>query len=285
MNSADLISDMASEDYHALPRISQSAIKLFQTDPGKYHARYVLGEQPTTKPKHFIWGQDFENLIFDNHLPGVVIPQDVLARSERDGKPVYSRRGPAFNEFVERMTAEHGPDVRLLKQEEWERDIQPLLLARDQLRSHVKASKLLDGTRHQVALWDDEETGLPCKAQFDVISRFGTITDLKTAASAAPEEFNRSVFKFGYHKQAAWYRRAYQRVTGERRPFAFVVVQSSPSYFCEAYTLSDDWLELGEQQVTAGLRRLADAKASDNWHSDTWGQVVELRPLPWMTRV
>lgn len=286
MNAATIVRDMPSEEYHDIDdRVSQSALKLFLRDPGQYYQRYELKIRPEGgKPKHFIWGQDFENLLFEDRLPGVLIPDEVLSRSERDGKVILRRSGAAWKEFESRMQAEHGQDVRLLKGDEWAKDIQPLLLARDQLRAHAKAAKLIRGDQHVCAFWEDEETGLPCKCQFDVLSERRAIVDLKTAANADPDQFNRAVYNFGYHLQAAWYTRAWERATGERWPFAFVVVQSSPSYFCEVYTLGPEWLELAEQQIARGMRRLAEAKQQNRWQTETCGQVVELTPLPWMKR-
>jgi len=284
MNDAELIRGMPSAEYHGMDRISQSGIKLFLKDPGQYEERHVLKIPRTETPKHFIWGQDFEDLIFEDTLPGVVIPEDVLSRSERDGKVILRRAGPAWREFETRMKAEHGDDVRLLKSDEWEKSVQPLLLARDQLRANDKAAKLVEGDRHTVALWEDEETGLPCKCQFDIVSNRGCLVDLKTAADATPDQFNRAVFNFGYNMQAAWYSKAWERATGERLPFAFVVVQSSPSYFCEVYTLADEWMELANNKIATGLRRLAAALESGKFETETCGRVVELRPLPWMTK-
>lgn len=284
MNPATRV-EIDPEAYHQMPGVSQSMIKAFVDDPGNYRTRYVLGEVPAGgEARHFEWGHDFENLVFYDRIPGVLIPNEVLAQSERDGTVIYSKRGPAWTEWKNRQIAEHGEQVRLYKQDEWEKTIQPYLIARDNLRAHGKAMKLLNGERHAVITWTDEETGIPCKCQLDTISRWRVLTDLKTSRDCSPAEFNRSVFNFGYHIQAEWYRRAWERLTGELWPFTFVVVQTKPSYGCETYDLDEAWYELARRKIREGLNGLKRAYDEDWWHTPTFGKVTTLEPEVWMLR-
>ena len=282
LNPATLV-EIDAEAYHEMPGVSQSMIKQFVEDPGIYRERYVLGQRPSgPEAKHFTWGKDFEKLVFYDELPGVVIPNEVLARSEREGKEIFSKRGAAWTEWKARQIEEHGEGVRLLRADEWAKDVEPYLIARDNLRLHGKAMKLLNGERHQVLTWQDEETGMPCKCQLDTVSRWRVLTDLKTSRDIRRSEFNRSVWKFGYHIQAEWYRKAWQRLTGELLPFTFVCVQTSPSYGCEAYDLDPKWYELAQQKIREGILGLAKAYETDRFVTPTFGTVTTLSPEPWM---
>lgn len=280
LNRAERI-DCDPESYHDMPGISQSMLKLYIKDPGLYRQRYVLGvTESGPTPKHFQWGRDFEDLLFYDRLPAQLIPTEVLHRSERDGKEVLSRRGAAWTEWATRMATEH-PGARLLKQDEWDSEIQPLLLARDQVRAHGRATKLLDGERHVALEWTDERTDLHCKCQLDVVSRWQALVDLKTSRDADAESFRRDIWNFGYHLQAYWYRRAWLRHTGQDWPFVFVVVQTSPSYRCETYDLSPAWYELAERQIGQALLELHGAYQRNYWQSSTCGSIVTLDPPPW----
>lgn len=284
LNAAQLV-DMPADQYHDMPGISQSMIKLFVDDPGKYRDRYVLGvQEPGAEARHFEWGKDFETLLFTDQTPGILIPNEVLSRSERDGKEIFSKRGPAWTEWKQRMQAEHGEDVRLFRQDEWDSKVQPYLIARENVRQHEKAMKLLTGERHQVLTWEDELTGLPCKCQIDTVSIWKVLTDLKTTRAVNPFDFGRSVYKFGYHIQAEWYRTAWQRYTGELWPFTLVCVQTAPSYGCETYDLSPDWYELAQRQIREGLLGLKRAYETDRWHTPTFGKITTLEPERWMLR-
>jgi len=258
-------------------------LKLFADDPGRYRDRYVVridaGDDGGSAAME--WGRDFEDLIFYGRTPGVLIPPDVLAITRRDGKEIATRRGDAWEEWRARQIEQFGPDVRLLKQDEWDAKVAPLLIARDAVRAHPRAVKLLDGERHVALTWTDERTGLPCKCQFDVVCRFGTLTDLKTAAETDPDAFVRAIVNFRYHWQAWWYREAWKRYAGETRPFAFVVVKSKPSYTVETYDLHPDWYDLAEVQIRDTMDRLAAAYASGNWTTPTFGRITTLRPPRW----
>lgn len=286
MNEARRVEVPAGANYHeTVAGVSQSMLKAYRDDPGKYRDRYVLGqteEIPESRRKIFQWGKDFERLIFTDELPGVLVPQEVLARSEREGKAIYSRRGAEWTEWKERTLREQ-PGARLLRQDEWDKEIAPLLQARDQLRAHTKANKLLDGDRNVALAWEDEATGMPCKCEIDVVSRWRTLTDLKTAQSASPADFLKAIWNFGYHIQAYWYRRAWQRLTGEDWPFVFVVVQKTPSYKVETFDLAPAWYDMAAQQIGETMQQLKASYDTNQWTTATFGKVTTLEPATWMT--
>lgn len=66
---------------------------------------------------------------------------------------------------------------------------------------------LADGgltTTELTLLWRDPDTGLLCKARVDG-TRGNLLVDVKTAADASPEGFERDAWKLGYYIQASWY--------------------------------------------------------------------------------
>jgi len=57
------------------------------------------------------------------------------------------------------------------------------------------------------------------------------IVDYKTAASANPRRFAKSVAEYGYHQQAAWYIDGLEQITGAAdAAFLFVVQQKDPPW-------------------------------------------------------
>lgn len=268
--------------YHDFDAVSQSGLKLFADDPGLYRDRYVLHTLPDKPPSDSMqWGLDFENLVFYRQIPGVMIPREVLSVTHRDGKEILVRRGDAWEEWKERTVAEYGPNVRMLRDDEWDATVAPLLTARDAVLEHPRAAKLLDGEPHVALTWTDDVTGLPCKCQLDIVPRLPVLTDLKTAGDNDPESFTRAVLNFRYHWQAWWYREAWARYTGEVRTFAFVVVKSKPSYTVETYDLHPDWYALAEVQIRDTMERLAAAYANGQWRTPTFGKIVTLKPPKW----
>jgi len=75
------------------------------------------------------------------------------------------------------------------------------------IREHPIASEAFRGGEAEVTLiWQDPETGIPCKARPDYLPAHGRwLVDLKTAASANPRSWRDQACRLGYHARAAWY--------------------------------------------------------------------------------
>ena len=137
----------------------------------------------------------------------------------------------------------------------------------DSVRSHVAASSLLaEGHAEQSVWWDDEASGLCCKARCDWINK-DTIVDLKTtqAGGSTPEEFARTVARFDYQIQAAHYLRS-----GAGSRFIFLVVEKLWPYPVGLFELDEEAIALGNKQIDEGLAKIAEGFRSDSWpgHAD-----------------
>lgn len=106
-------------------------------------------------------------------------------------------------------------------------------------------------------VWEDAETGLPCKARIDWLN--SGITDLKTTIDGAA--FNRSIAKYGYHRQGSHYQTGLATLTGgEIKPFRLIAVESSQPFGVRAAPLNDDAIEAGCVEVRQALRDIARAR-------------------------
>lgn len=271
--------DLSHTDYRALKAVNQSALKDF-LDPERgaeyYYRRHVTGEIEETPPTDsMVFGKNAERFLFHGRYPeGVVeIPAEVL---NADGH----RKGKQWTEWAEKFP----PNFRLLKPAEFLVEIGPLTFLRDQVMGHPRAGKILRGAAEKqvVISWVDDRTGLPCKAELDLVSTaYGIINDVKTSKAVGQFPFARSVLDYGYHIQARWYQWAWRELTGETLPFVFIVVKNKPPYNCECYDLHQKWAELADARIKYGLERLARCYESGNWRSATWGEIVTLDILPW----
>ena len=74
------------------------------------------------------------------------------------------------------------------------------------LRNRFARSVLEVASVEQVQLWEDKQTGLPCKAQTDIwVSENELIVDIKTTSSHSYGEFLQSCEDYAYDRQAAFY--------------------------------------------------------------------------------
>jgi hypothetical protein len=163
------------------------------------------------------------------------------------------RRGKAYDAFCEQH-----PNEAILKRTEYEL----CCGMRDAARSHPVAGPLLTppGEAEKVWLWKDEQTGLACKARTDWW-RPGLLADLKTSADIDARRFASTVYRLGYHIQAAHYRDAL-RANGIANPppFTIIAVESSPPHDVAVFEIDDDFLWAGEVECADLMARVSASR-------------------------
>lgn len=103
-----------------------------------------------------------------------------------------------------------------------------------------------DTTSEQSLYWTDEQTGVACRARPDLaVNDWSLIVDYKTTLSADPKEFAKSIAKYGYHQQQAWYCEAVETLTGIRPEFVFVCQEKTPPYEVSLIQLDADAVRIG----------------------------------------
>ena len=166
------------------------------------------------------------------------------------------------------------------------------LLANDTLKSFLADS---DRQVWLVAEWHDPKTGIviPIKVMLDVVPRIGTefeksLGDLKSTVSAALMPFNRQLFKFGWHTQAALYQDVYMAATGEDRPtYCLFGVENKAPFEPFRRMVSDNFLMIGRRTYTHALGLYARCLKTGFWpsyddHRDAIQGWTLCEPEPWM---
>lgn len=156
--------------------------------------------------------------------------------------------------------------------------------------AHPQAWPLLLGMRagggraEQSYFAKDPGTGALVKSRFDFLDP-GDALDLKTTADASEAAFIRSVFKYRYGVQEAWYRKVYRLVTGrDLGRWTFMAVQSTAPYQIGLYTLPRDYVDACSEQAEANLRAIVGAKQLDYWPDPGFQGVKELDVPNWIRR-
>lgn len=139
------------------------------------------------------------------------------------------------------------------------------------VHNHEAAHALLTGASGQAelsAFWNDLETGLFLRCRPDFLRDDGIVVDVKTTDDASLEEFSRSIVKWRYHVQAAFYldglavaikQSGSDRVVPDQ--FVFLVVEKKPPYAVACYVLDEEAIALGREEYREDVLRLAGAKA------------------------
>lgn len=119
------------------------------------------------------------------------------------------------------------------------------------------------GRAEVVFRWQDEATGLWCKARPDYLrfgDDWGTIYDFKTTRDCS--KFGRSIAEFCYDRQAAFYLRGARANGLDVGTFNFVCCETEPPYQVMAAPLDAETLADGDAQVSHLLQQVAECNRS-----------------------
>lgn len=263
--------NVSAEEYHAdsANSVSRSELKDFGYSPALYFGRHVLGEYPREESPALDFGSALHGLALEGDSGVVVIPEHVLSKNG-------ARSGQAWKDFE----AEHDGKI-LMKSHEFA-PVEKMLAA---IQRHALAANLIFGRpgQNEIGLrWYCKDTGIRRRARLDRLLDDGAIVDLKSTNDCRPAEFVKSIVKFGYHAQAAYYCDAIEAMTGERIPFVFVAVEKTAPYGCECFELDEEFLEMGRAENLRLLERLAECRKSGVWETSTHGQIVTVSPPNWL---
>jgi len=144
------------------------------------------------------------------------------------------------------------------------------------IMSHRVYQQIRDAQVEHTVFWTDKETGIECKARFDVLGPL--LVDLKTTRDASPKGFQRAIATYGYHIQAAHYMAGAVANGMEPRGFLFACVETSAPYLAAGYLLGNPTLEQGERERRDALLTYAQCLREDRWpgYNDDRIEVIDL---------
>lgn len=161
------------------------------------------------------------------------------------------------------------------------------LAVRDSVRAHPLARAILEQGRAEVSTsWVDPETGVACKARLDWYDpERATVADLKSCQDASRREFERAVWRFGYHRQGPFYLGGPQALELPARHFSIVAVEKAPPYAVAVYRLQDDVVREARPHIRALLQDYARCQASGVWPGYADDEVQDLSIPSWAWEV
>ena len=135
------------------------------------------------------------------------------------------------------------------------------------IQKHPIHSVLGRGKAEATIVWKDAETGVWLRCRPDFLpenQRF--IPDYKTTASAAPDDFIRSMVDYGYHQQAALYLDGLDAVFGQQdRSFYFIAQEKTPPFIVQPFELDDEALAWGRRLNRMAIRKFAKCLETNEW--------------------
>jgi hypothetical protein len=238
-----LVYGMVNADYHAVPALGASGLKLLARSPAHYFGVMLDPARPQSEPSPAMRAGTLAHC-------AILEPDELAARYvvKPEGVDLRTKDGKAW---VAAVTA----GVEIMTAEQRETAIRQAAA----VRALPEICDLLAGGKPEVsAFWTDAATGELCKCRPDWVATLDEgviLVDVKTAQDASPAGFAKAVANFGYHRQAAWYVNGYEQASGRRvLGFVFAVVESNYPHAAAAYMLTDEDTE----RAGADNRRLLD---------------------------
>ena len=156
------------------------------------------------------------------------------------------------------------PDgIQIVKNDDYEK----AQMMADAVRDHPQARMLFQNyIAEEPIYWTFD--GVPCKAKPDIVDEvFGRryIADLKTTESVNPEAIRKSIAKWGYHRQAAWYLAGMEAVGKPCDAFIFIFVEKTYPYLVTMCQLDEDALAKGMDECLKAISTLKECQASGTW--------------------
>jgi hypothetical protein len=228
------IHDISIEAYHASDGLSRSALMLFKKSPQHYYNEY-LSENKVTRSAT-------PALLFGDALHTYVLEHDKF----------FDRY--AFDESY--------PGKKMIKED----DYFDIVNIAQSLDNDPTAKHLISKAQYEKAIyWQDDDTGILCKCRPDILHG-NMICDLKTTNDASEKSFKYSIWKYGYHIQAAMTLDGIYKILGKKiEDFIFIAVEKKAPFVIAVYILDTQSIEKGRDEYKELLVKYKDCLDKNEW--------------------
>jgi hypothetical protein len=153
----------------------------------------------------------------------------------------------------------------------------------DAVVAHPLARKLFDrGEPERTLIWRDPATGVMCRCKVDWLRPDGMV-DLKSAASAAPDDLSKTAYNLGYYIQEAFYLRGHQALWPGPEPFfTHVTVEKEPPYLVHVTQLTLRAAAYGDRKVSEALEIYRACTESGEWPGYPTDEITDIDLPGWV---
>lgn len=267
MSAPQIVHGMPDVEYHARPELSSTGARRILDSP----ARFRWEQQHRVESTAFDIGHTVHAKVLGVGPRVVEIPDEHLTPSGN-----VSTKAATVAWMTEQRAAGLVP-------------IGPADAARidgmvESVLAHAGARRILeqpDADAEVSAFATDPETGVECRARFDLLAT--TAADLKTTTgSASTVGFGRDAAKYGYPIQEAHYLDVLEWITGERRPLVFVVVEKKPPYLVAVHHLDEGTRLVARELASRARATYAECLATDTWPGYGTDTLITQIPAWWL---
>lgn len=241
---------MSHGDYHRLDAVSNSRLSELLKSPA--HLRYRL-DNPKQDTDATAFGSAFHTSLLEPEVfeaTYVVMPK--FDRRTKEGKAGHE----AFTLMNDGKTFLDADDR------------EHCLRMADKIRKHPFAGAICGkiADRELVGMWLDPVSGLLCKMKIDGLApAIKTVVDIKTTKDARRREFEKSIFTYGYYRQAAMYLGGLEILGRKFDSFVNIAIEKEAPYELAVYRVKDDVVQLGRKQLASLMRLYKQCVTAQVW--------------------
>lgn len=256
------------DSYAQIQAANHSTLERFRQSAA--HARYYMlsGGDEETQALRKGWAVHaavLEPSRFDSEF--IVAPK--LDRRTKDGKALWAEFQAAHaNALI--LTDEEMDLCQKLRAAIW---------------AHPTAAEILAAKGHNemTLVWSDPETQVACKGRVDRMCQYAgwsCLVDLKTTRDASRRTFESTIYRYGYHRQAAMYLDGAQVVAPREveRKWLWIAAETEPPYPVAVYEIEEAALSLGRDDYRRHLRVYAECQRTGDWPG--YGDGIDYAGVP-----
>lgn len=245
--------NLTNAEYHNdTTAISKSGLDLIERAPILYRRKYFSKlpiKNKTVDPGYFIAGTAFHSFILE---PEKLEDEFVV-------KPIFMGEGSRKREIDFNLSNSNKNiiDLPTFKMVSGMRDS---VLANPTIK---RAGLLANGRAELSFFWNDPATGVRCKCRPDYLNDY--IVDLKSTDNASEIAVNRTIKKYNYHKQGAFYLDGVRAAGLKPKGFVFIFVEKTPPYLVNVFLLSSDDADAGREKYNENLKTFSQCNETGVW--------------------
>jgi exodeoxyribonuclease VIII len=142
---------------------------------------------------------------------------------------------------------------------------------RKALLAHPKGRQIFSkGSAQDTIYWNDDSTGVRCKARSDWIHAHSIIVDLKSTRDARPDAFAKAIVNYAYDKQSGHYTRGFGIDS-----FIFVAFEKEPPYGIAIYLADKEIIARGRALIDRNLETWAECLSTNKYP----GYPTDIQPI------
>ncbi len=302
-------SNLSNEEYHAAPGVSKTQLDKIHISGLAYWDSYLNPDrEPREEENYFLIGDGTHKLILEPDLfkeqyaigfdkskypDALDTVAELISECRKIGLGIYGTKsthieallanGVKRSKIIECLKEDHmkiNDGKKLIPASDYKHMVKSL----EVLNKHHSASKLLKNALIEQSYFAADEDGLIRKCRPDFITANGQICcDLKTTNDVSQYGFGKTISKFRYHVQGAWYLDVLKMVLGNYAPkvFAFIALQKGRPYDVSVQFLTEEQIEFGRSIYQKDLSILKECLEFDIWPGSDNGQVLEAALPKW----